>query len=159
MTQYGIYKPQSWMHRDFFFFSLSKQPLINKSLDLPMGSYVKEVLAANAMVTIVITGKKQNKQTKKTILWPKKSDSRPTSILGWRPRCRFMCMHRNDLLSAPFSILCHYVEFRLLQGVEKSCLSPWYVTSLRGSWTCTKLWQTPAVPKAAGCPSAILSSH
>ena len=49
----------------FFFLSLSKQPLINKSLDLPMGSYVKEILAANAMVTIVITGKNQNKQTKK----------------------------------------------------------------------------------------------
>ena len=31
-----------------------------------MGSYVKEILAANAMVTIVITGKKkQNKQTNK----------------------------------------------------------------------------------------------
>lgn len=47
----------------FFSLSLSKQPLINKSLDLPIGSYVKEILAANAMVTIVITGKKQTNNT------------------------------------------------------------------------------------------------
>lgn len=40
------------------FFFLSKQPPINKSLDLPMGSDVNAILTANAMVTTVITEKK-----------------------------------------------------------------------------------------------------
>lgn len=41
------------------FFPLSKQPLIDKSIDLPKGNDVNAILAANAVVTIVIIGHNQ----------------------------------------------------------------------------------------------------
>lgn len=75
------------MHRDFF--SLSKHPSINKSIGLPKES---DTNAANTMVTIVIIGGKKIN----LILWPKKSDTRLTSILGWKPWCRFTCLCRYD---------------------------------------------------------------
>ena len=152
MTLYSICKPQSWMHRDFLF---SLWTTINKQFFRPADGKLCERNPYSKCY-----GRNSNYRKKqKLILWSKKSDARPTSALGWRPRCRFTCMRDNDFLSPPFWALGHYVELRLLQGAEKSCLSPWYVTSLRSSWTCTKVWQTPAVLKAAGCLSAILSSH
>lgn len=105
------------MHR-IFLFSLSKQPLINKSLDLPMEA-MKEILAANAMVTIVITGKKQNKQKNKhNTLTQEIRLCGPTSILGWRPDADLRVCTEMICFQLPFQSSATMLSSDF-QGVEK----------------------------------------